>query len=389
MYRIGKEEIAELTKVIEAKDLFKINYGLQESSNVEKKLSEIIGCKYPIFLTSGQAALTTALVAMGIGPGDQVIVPAYTYIATAMAVVAVGAIPVIAECDDTLTISPEDIEKKITKYTKAIIPVHIQGLPCNMKAIMEIADKHNLFVLEDACQADGGSFGDKRLGTIGHAGAFSFNYFKVISCGEGGALLTDNKEIFERALIYQDSSAVAFFGNQMEGFSTVGFCGNEYRSNELCAAVLNVQLDRLDGILADLRKNKKYLMDNLKDICKFIPSNDISGDCGIVLAIQFDNEESARKFATADGIDGILPIDTGKHVYKHWTPIIEKRGALNPLMDPFKMEANKNIVPEYTQDMCPQTLEILAKVAYIRIDCDATKEELDKKIDVIKKVLQK
>lgn len=388
MYRIGKEELEELKKVIEAQDLFKINKGLQESKQVEQKLSRLFDCKYPIFMTSGHAALTSALVAMGIGPGDQVIVPAYTYIATAMAVVAAGAIPVVAEVDDTLTISPEDIKKKISKHTKAIIPVHIQGFPCNMDAIMEIAKAHNLFVLEDACQADGGSFGGKRLGTIGDAGALSFNYYKIASCGEGGALLTDNRTLFERALIYHDSSAVAFFGDQMQDFTTEGFCGNEYRSNELCAAVLNVQLTRLDGILSDLRKNKKYMMDQLEGICKFIPSNDIEGDCGTTLAVQFESEEAARRFATAEGIQGVLPIDTGKHVYRRWTPIMEKRGAFNPLMDPFKMEVNKDIVPDYREDMCPETLERLSKVVYIKVAPDDTCEMLDEKIKQIKNAIK-
>lgn len=387
MYRIGQEELAELEKVILARDLFKINDGLRESEQVEAKLKDMFGCKYPIFLSSGHAALTSALVAMDIGPGDEVIVPAYTYIATAMAVVAAGAIPIIAEVDDTLTISPEDIRKKISKHTKAIIPVHIQGFPCNMKVIMDIAKEHNLFVLEDACQSDGGSFGGKRLGTIGDAGALSFNYFKIISCGEGGALLTNNREIFERALIYQDSSAVAFFGDQMQGFTTEGFCGNEYRSNELCAAVMNVQFSRLDGILADLRKNKKYMMDQLKGYCKFIPSNDIEGDCATTLALQFESEEDARSFAVAEGIYGTLPIDTGKHIYKHWTPIMEKRGAFNPLMDPFKMAANKDIVPDYHAEMCPETLEKLSKAVYISINPDHTKDLLDEKIALIKKAL--
>lgn len=388
MYRIGKEELEELKKVIEAQDLFKINKGLQESKQVEQKLSRLFDCKYPIFMTSGHAALTSTLVAMGIGPGDQVIVPAYTYIATAMAVVAAGAIPVVAEVDDTLTISPEDIKKKISKHTKAIIPVHIQGFPCNMDAIMEIAKAHNLFVLEDACQADGGSFAGKRLGTIGDAGALSFNYYKIASCGEGGALLTDNRTLFERALIYHDSSAVAFFGDQMQDFTTEGFCGNEYRSNELCAAVLNVQLTRLDGILSDLRKNKKYMMDQLEGICKFIPSNDIEGDCGTTLAVQFESEEAARRFATAEGIQGVLPIDTGKHVYRRWTPIMEKRGAFNPLMDPFKMEVNKDIVPDYREDMCPETLERLSKVVYINVAPDDTCEMLDEKIKQIKNAIK-
>jgi len=384
MYIVGKEELQELEKVLQAGDLFKINGGLQESKQVEQKIREKFGCEHVIFMTSGHAALTSALVAMGVGPGDEVIVPGYTYIATAMAVVATGAIPVIAEVDDTLTISPEDIKKKISKHTKAIIPVHIQGFPCNMDAIMQIAREHNLLVLEDACQADGGSFQGKRLGTIGDAGALSFNYFKIITCGEGGALLTNNREYFERALIYQDSSAVAFFGDQMQDFSTDGFCGNEYRSNELCAAVLNVQLSRLDPILFDLRANKKYLMDQLKDVCEFMPSNDIEGDCGTTLSIQFECEEDARRFATAEGIDGVLPIDTGKHVYKHWTPIIEKRGAFHPLMDPFKMEANRDIVPDYREDMCPQTLDKLSKVVYINIRPTDSKEQLDELIQFIK-----
>jgi len=387
MYRIGQEELQELAKVIEARDLFKINNGLQESKQVEDKLNRIFESQYPVFMTSGHAALTSALVAMGVGPGDEVIVPAYTYISTAMAVVAAGAIPVLAEVDDTLTISPEDIEKKISKHTKAILPVHIQGFPCDMKAIMEIAQKHGLLVLEDACQAVGGSYGGKRLGTIGHAGALSFNYFKIVSCGEGGALLTGSREIFERALIYQDSSAVAFFGDQMNGFTTEGFCGNEYRSNELCGAVLNVQLTRLDGILEDLRKNKKYMMKQMEGVCRFVPSNDIDGDCGTTLALQFETEEQARRFAAADGVSGTLPIDTGKHVYRHWTPILEKRGALHPLMDPFKMEANKDIIPDYREDMCPETLDRLAKVVYVNVNPDAAIAELDDKIELMKNAL--
>lgn len=389
MFRIGQEEINEVTKVIQARDLFKINGGLQESAQVENKLKELLNTKYAIYMTSGHAALTSALIAMGIGPGDEVIVPAYTYIATAMTVVAAGAIPVIAEVDDTLTISVEDIEKKISKHTKAILPVHIQGFPCDMNAIMQLAKKYNLLVLEDACQADGGSYQGKRLGTIGDAGALSFNYFKIISSGEGGALLTDNRKIFERALIYQDSSAVAFFGDQMSNFSTEVFCGNEYRSNEVCAAVLNVQLGRLDGILADLRKNKKYMMEQLEGICEFIPSHDIDGDCGTTLAVKFDSNEKARAFANAEGIGGVLPIDTGKHVYKHWTPIMEKRGAFHPLMDPFKMEANKDIVPDYHADMCPETLDKLSKVVYIGINPDADVNALDEKIKLIKAALDK
>ena len=388
MFRIGQEEINAVARVIESKELFKINDANKETFHAEEEMKELFGTENAILMTSGHAALTSALVAMGIGPGDQVIVPAYTYIATAMAVVQAGAIPVIAEIDESLTISPEDIEKKITEHTRAIIPVHIQGFPCNMDAIIEIAKKHRLFVLEDACQADGGMYKGKRLGTIGDAGAYSFNYYKVISCGEGGALVTDNKSIFEKSLIYHDSSAVAFFGDQLSNVDEALFCGNEYRTNEIAAAILREQMKKMDKILEDLRRNKKYIMDEIAPLCKFISSNDIEGDCATTLALLFDSAEKAAEFVDAVGMGSLSPINTGKHIYTNWTPIMEKVGALNPLMDPFKMEANKNVIPEYTMDMCPKTLDLLSRAVYINIDPDWTEEDLKDRVEIIKGALK-
>ncbi|MBQ8409862.1 MAG: aminotransferase class V-fold PLP-dependent enzyme [Clostridia bacterium] len=388
MYRIGQEEIDAVAQVVNTRSLFKVNNGLKITEHTEAAMRELFGTKHAMLMTSGHAALTSALVGMGIGPGDEVIVPAYTYISSAMAVVAAGAIPIIAEVDETLTISPEDVLKKLSKHTKAIIPVHIQGFPCNMDAIMKIAKEHGLFVLEDACQADGGSYHGKRLGTLGDAGALSFNFFKIITAGEGGALLTDDKLIFERALIYHDSSAVAYFGDQLKDFSTELFCGDEYRTNEISSAVLSAQLPRLDGILLDLRKNKKYLMDALADQCRFVPSNDILGDCGTTLAIAFDTPEQAAAFSKAPGIYGVVPINTDKHVYRNWTPILEKKGALHPLMDPFKMEANRDLVPDYSKDMCPETLDLLSKAVYISINPDWTVEQMDEKIQNVKNALK-
>ncbi len=374
MYRIGQEEADAVRRVIESKQLFKINSGLHETQNAEEDLCRILGAEHALLMTSGHAALTSALIAMGIGPGDQVIVPAYTYIATAMAVVAAGAIPVLAEVDETLTLDPDDFERKITPATRGVIPVHIQGFPCRMDRITEIAARHDILVLEDACQADGGSFGGRRLGTIGDAGALSFNFYKVITCGEGGALLTNNKEILERALIYHDSSAVAFFGNQLEGSTTPAFCGNEYRTNEIPAAILRVQLGRMDGILADLRKNRAYLASALAGDFTLLPSHDREGDCATTLALFFDTAEEADAVARAAG--GVSPINTNKHVYVNWTPILERRGALHPLMDPFKMEANRDIIPDYSKDMCPRTLDLLARTVYFSLTPDMTEAEL-------------
>ncbi len=381
MYRCGKEEIEAVTATIEAGGLFKVNGKLQNCQNLEQEFCEKFNAKHAIYMTSGHAALVTALTALGVGPGDQVIVPAYTYISTALAVVSVGAIPVVADINETMTIDPASIEAKITKSTKAIVPVHIQGFPCNMDAIMALAKKYNLFVVEDACQADGGKFGGKRLGTIGDAGALSFNYYKIISAGEGGLLLTNNREVFERALIYQDSAAIAYFGNQMEGFTTEQFCGNEYRASEILAAFTRVQLTRLDGILEDMGNNKKYMASLLAPHFTLAPSNDIDGDCGNCLPIQFPTIEEAVAFCASTKANTSCecgrPIGTGKHVYKNWTAIMNKKGAYNPLMDPFKFEANKDIIPEYTEDMCAKSLDILSRTCYVDINPDMTKEQIE------------
>ncbi|MCR4681833.1 MAG: DegT/DnrJ/EryC1/StrS family aminotransferase [Clostridiales bacterium] len=377
MYRIGQEEKDAVARVIDSRELFKINRAEQETEKCEEALREKFGVKRTILMTSGTSALTSALIGMGIGPGDEVIVPAYTYIATAMAVVATGAIPIIADIDETCTISPEEIEKNITDRTKCIIPVHIQGLPCDMDRVMAIAKKHGLFVLEDACQADGGSYKGKRLGTIGDAGALSFNQFKIITAGEGGALLTDNETIFQRGLIYHDSSAIAFFGNQLDGITEPQFCGTEFRTNEVAAAILRQQLLKLDGILDDLRKNKKALTERLEGRYTIGKSNDIEGDCSVALPVVLDSEAEGRKFCETFGHGAFLPIDTGKHIYTHWTAILETRGALNPKMDPFKHPDNVPFVPDYSKVVCPVTLDRLSRTAFIPIDPEWTPEEID------------
>lgn len=390
MYRIGKEEIEAVERVINSRRLFKCNEACQETTKCEEKIKEMFGCEYNIIMTSGKSALISALIGMGIGPGDEVIVPAYTYIATAMAVVAVGAIPVICEVDETLTLSAVDAEKKITKNTKALLPVHIQGFPCNMDALCELAKKYNLKILEDACQADGGSYKGKRLCTIGDAGALSFNEWKIICSGEGGALLTSNKELFERAFIYHDSSAAAYLypNHATEVFDVEYFCGTEYRTNEINAAILRQQLLRLDGILTDLRRVKKTIMDAVSDLYTFAPSNDINGDCGTTLPFRFETEAEARKFAKSEGIYGTLPVDTGKHVYCNWEPIMQKRGAVHPKFDPFKFEENKNLQMDYHRDMCPKTLDILSRTVYISMNPDWTEEEINALIEKIRAAKQ-
>lgn len=388
MYRIGQEEINAVAEVIQSKMLFKVNNGLRCAENYEAEARQRFGAEHVILMSSGNAALICAMTALGIGPGDEVIVPAYTYIATAMSVLATGAIPVIAEVDETLTLDAADAEKKITPRTKAIIPVHIMGFICNMDAICALADKHGIYVIEDACQAIGGTYHGRNVGTIGIAGAHSYQQAKIITCGEGGALLTNNKDLYQKAMIYHDSNGIAFFGRQMADFTVEPFCGAEYRTDEIKAAIMRQQLKKLDGILADLKRNKQQFMDALKDEYTFIPSHDSEGDCNIAIPFFFDSEEDARYFAEAvkPTIMGAhLPIDTNRHVYCNWTPILEKRGAINPLMDPFKMEANKDHIPNYSKDMCPRTLDLLSRTVYFKINPDWTEERKEVLIDTIRK----
>ncbi|HXQ33535.1 MAG TPA: aminotransferase class I/II-fold pyridoxal phosphate-dependent enzyme, partial [Anaerolineales bacterium] len=176
MHILGEEEVDAVRRVIESRRLYRYHEEhASESMAFEREWSEKIRCQHTIIMSSGTAALICGLVGMGIGPGDEVIVPAYTFMATPLAVLAVGAVPVIAEIDETLTIDMKDAERKITSATKAIIPVHMCGFHCDMDAVMSVASAHGLMVLEDACQAAGGSYKGTRLGAIGDAGAFSFN----------------------------------------------------------------------------------------------------------------------------------------------------------------------------------------------------------------------
>lgn len=389
MYRIGQEEIDAVARVINSKSLFKINDSLRETAKCEENMRNIWDVKRALLVTSGKGALISALVGMGIGPGDEVIVPGYTYIATAIAVLATGAIPVIAEIDATLTLDPADFEAKITPRTKAVIPVHIMGFPCNMDKIMQIAQAHGIKVLEDACQADGGSYKGRRLGSIGDAGALSFNFFKIVTAGEGGAVLTNNDVLYERALIYQDSSAIAYFGDQLDGIHEPQFCGSQFRTNEISAAILNTQFGRLEGILCDLRKNKQKLAKLLSPYCSFAPSNDPEGDCGVALSIEFATEEESIAFYKAAPENTSRPAESDRHIYCHWTAILEKRGAFHPLMDPFRMEANKDHIPDYNVNMCPETLKHLGKNCYIHINPDWTDDDIAKLADYYISALKK
>lgn len=378
MYRIGQEEIDALARTLMSRDFFKINGSGQEVFRFEEEWKKTVGKDYALLMTSGFAALTAGLIGMGIGPGDEVIVPAYTYIATALAVLQTGAIPVIADTDETLTLSAADCAKKISSRTKAVIPVHIQGFPSDLDGLKAVCAPKGIRILEDACQAAGGYYKGVPLGSIGDAGAYSFNYFKMLTAGEGGALTTDDRTIYERALIYHDASAVAFFGSQLDGISEPLFGGTEFRVSDLTGAILREQLKRLPGIRSDLKQLQNRFRERLGQKFSVAPSHDPEGDCGTTLALRFGSEEETRRLAAHTASRGIgltVPIDTGKHVCTNWTQVTEKRGALHPLMDPYKMEANRGAQADCTPEMCKTTLDLLSRTAYLAIHPDWTERD--------------
>src|SRR5262245_46764383 len=174
MYIVGKEEIAALTKIIEEGKLFRYGIG-SECDRFEARYADYLGVGQFALTVSGTYALSAAMIALGIGPGDEVLIPAHTYMATATAVLTAGAIPVIVDVDESITIDPQAVEAAIGPRTKAVVPVHMWGAACDMGAIMEIARRHDLWVIEDACQGVGGSYEGRKFGSIGDIGAFSFN----------------------------------------------------------------------------------------------------------------------------------------------------------------------------------------------------------------------
>ena len=199
---IGDEEIEAVSELLRSQQLFR--YQSSHVVEFEREAAAFLGVEHALMVNSGTSALVCALTGVGAGPGDEVIVPGYTYIATAAAVIATGAVPVIAEIDESFGLDPADVERKITPYTKAVVPVHMRGVSARLDDLMAVARKHGLMVVEDCSQCVGGEYRGRRVGTYGDAAAWSLNYYKTISSGEGGLVFTNDRDIFERASFASD-----------------------------------------------------------------------------------------------------------------------------------------------------------------------------------------
>ncbi|OGT50934.1 MAG: hypothetical protein A3F17_08075 [Gammaproteobacteria bacterium RIFCSPHIGHO2_12_FULL_41_15] len=377
-YILNDDEINAVTSVIKDGSLDRyIKGGNSISSRFEKNFSNLIGVNYSLALSSGTAALICALVGAGIKPGDHVIIPAYTYIATALAVLAVKAIPIITDIDESLTIDSNDILRKLTGATKAIIPVHMNGLPCNMDKIINIAQNNNLLIIEDVAQACGGTYQGHRLGSLGDIGAFSFNHYKIITCGEGGALTTNNQEMFEKAIAYHHGGHI--FESNVKNFNAHGIIGVNFRISEISSAMLEVQLTRLDTIISQLREEKKSISSKLLRLnnpFSLAPCRDEKGECARVIFFQFKDNIVASEFvrrATEKGVDLWLA-DTKGHVYNDWIPILKSHKEF--VYENLKVN-NLDQVEENLYVVARKSLEILQSSVGMNIEINKTHNMLD------------
>jgi len=355
-YVLGAEEKKELMDVIESGYLFR--YGTEgvdgfqhKVASFEKELAQMMGVKYAVATSSGTGSLLCCLAALGIGAGDEVIVPGYTFIASISSIVLSNAIPVLAEVDESLTLDPTKIEALITPRTKAIMPVHMLGNPCDMDPIMEIAKEHGLYVIEDCCQAFGAKYKGKCVGNFGDIAAFSLNVFKTITAGDGGAVVTNDERLYERAFGFHDQGhKPSRMGVEVGNRSIVGM---NLRMNELTGAVSLAQLRKLPAILKTLHSKKKLLKDALRGLPHFTfrRINDEDGECATLLTLLFESVEMAEKFCEKIGSKPIAY--SGWHVYNNMEQILGKvtGASANCPYDCPRYPSQR----EYKKHMLPQT----------------------------------
>jgi dTDP-4-amino-4,6-dideoxygalactose transaminase len=374
MYIIGQEEIDAVTRVISSNELFRYGIG-HECERFEARYASNLGAKHFMLAASGSNALAAAMTAVGLGPGDEVLIPAHTYMATATSVLSVGAIPVIVDIDETITIDPKAVEDAIGPHTKAVVPVHMWGAACAMDEIVDIARRHKLIVIEDACQGVGGSYKGRKLGTIGDIGAFSFNFYKNMTAGEGGGVVTSDDKLATRARCAIDPCNFYWQGRNEE---VQPFACNGARATELTGAILNVQLDRLPGIINSMRAEKRAIIKGTASLeplgLRHTPMNSPADDCSTQMMYTLPSPSAAEAFVKI--FPSVIAGKTGRHTYTEWDQVLMGAGAAHPAMNPYLMPANDKCRKTYSKDMCARSLEILNRTVMVATNPKHSAEDI-------------
>ena len=339
---IGKEEQEAVSEVIGRGVLFR--YGFNEKRkniftvlDFEAQFCGYMGCKYALGVSSGSAALRVALAALGVKGGDEVITQSFTFVATIESILEAGAVPVLTDVDKSLNMDPADLGAKITEKTRAIIPVHMLGVPARMDEILAVARKRNIPVLEDSCQACGSSYKGKKTGTLGALGTYSFDYVKTLTTGEGGMVSTNDKKLYDLACDYHDHGH-EHNPEVPRGEDSHRITGFNFRMNEVQGAIGRVQLSRLDFVLGEHRRHKSEIKKAIGKIpgIEFRDLPDPAGDGGDTLAFFLPDAGAAKAlndFLAKAKIDTkILPSAMHWHFAGNWAHLIQT-------MPPYRADA--------------------------------------------------
>ncbi len=391
----GKEEIKEVNDVLETGILMRYGFdgprkGIWKAKELEEAVCSTFGCDYAQLVSSGTAALTAAMSALGIGYGDEVIIPSFTFVASFEAVISVGAIPVLVDVDDTLTLSPVAVRNAITPKTKCIMPVHMCGSMADMDALQAICKEHNLVLLEDACQSIGGTYKGKKLGTIGDAGTFSFDFVKTITCAEGGVVMTNRKDVYISCDGYSDHGHDHLGADR--GADLHPFIGYNFRISELHAAVGLAQIKKLDTFLAIQKKNHTALKNALATIpeVSFRRVPDESGDSCTFVSWFLPTEEAAKAVVAELKAQNILAGNfywfvNNWHYISKWDHL-KNSITLNSLHPDLKAAVMHHATKDFNASDAIMSRCISTAISLTWTD-EQLKTKCDQMVSVVKKVL--
>lgn len=389
----GEEERKEVSDVLVTGIMMRYGFdgprkGIWKAVELEKAICGRFGCSHAQLVSSGTAALTTAMAALGIGYGDEIILPSFTFVASFEAVLSVGATPVLVDVDDTLTLDPAAVRKAITKKTKCVMPVHMCGSMADMDELQKICKEHNLLLLEDACQSIGGTFKGKHLGTIGDAGTFSFDFVKTITCAEGGAVLTNREDVYIKSDGYSDH------GHDHKGVDRGAdlhpFIGYNFRISELHAAVGLAQIKKLDQFLSIQRTTHKRLREIISQVpeVSFRRIPDPSGDSCTFLSWFLPSKEIAQAVVQEMKAQNIMAgnfywFDNNWHYIRKWDHL--KTSAMLNALHP---DLKSRVIAEATKDFSASD-HIMSRCISTAIGLSLTEEQVVEKGNKIVAAIKK
>jgi dTDP-4-amino-4,6-dideoxygalactose transaminase len=358
-------------------------YGLKKPKYVgklEMMACEFYGVKRALGVNSGTGALMTAMTALNIGPGCEVILPAFFWVATVGAVVHANAIPVLCEVDDSFSMDPQDLARQITPRTRLIVAVHMAGAPCDMEGIMQIANRHGIPVLEDCAQANGGSFRGRKVGAFGKLGMFSLQWNKNATAGEGGLLVTNDPKLYERCVAAHDLGIPWVNGAPCETGPHALTWGGGRRMGELTGAVASVQFRKLPRIIRHMQGSKRRIKALLKGVpgLSFRRLNDGGGDTASFLILLLESEAKTSRVAErmqAAGLFGAVRLaEYGLHIYSNVRQLVGKV-PLSPAGNPWALAQNQGSIREYAKGACPRSDALFGRSILLPIPSNLTVDQ--------------